>query len=126
MVNIVVDVEIQGGYELLVKIDNLRKTYITKIDEALQRGAEIIFGNAYSMCPIKTGLLRDSIRIEHPNILEYLIIAGNASAYYAIFQEYGFRHFATGNFIINPFMRPAVEISKNDILEEIKVAMELE
>ena len=125
-----VEIELVGGKELMAKIDRLRGQSDKEFDEALGRGAEIVAQNARYMCPIAfgfadTGLLLSTIRVEHPDILHYDIIAGGGKCDFAKYVEYGFRHVGSGKFVINSFMRPALIDSISDILNLLKGTFEL-
>ena len=66
-----------------------------------------VASEARALAPYKTGALKSSIQEEYPggNILARI----NVFQEYGIYQELGFHHWITGQFIQNAFLTPAVE-----------------
>ena len=64
-------------------------------------------GYAKTYAPIDTGALRNSIATEFPggNVLARI----QTDIHYGKYQELGFHHYISGQFIQNPFLVPAVE-----------------
>ena len=118
-----VELEVYGIQEIITKLDNLTTHFDYNVDKAIGEGAALIYQNAYALCPVKTGALRNSIKINHNGLCDYSITAGGIEAFYGIFQERGFIHHWSGKFIINPFMYPALLLAEDDIRELVKQAI---
>ena len=96
---------------LVAKLDTARLDEITRQMEPraqriLKSAAEQVEGIAKTEVPIDTGALRNSISNEQVAPLTWWVSDG---VEYGIYQELGFRHFGSGQFIQNAFMVPAVE-----------------
>ena len=72
---------------------------------ALTGAALVVEGAAKVLSPIDTGNLRSSIT--HEILTDEARVGLNTE--YAPYQEYGFRHWKSGKFIQNPFLRPALD-----------------
>ena len=69
---------------------------------------ELVVGDAMKNAPYKTGALRASIGAES-DFVSRLVFRITDGVGYGIFQELGFIHWITGQFIQHPFMVPALE-----------------
>ena len=65
-----------------------------------------IQGDAAMLAPYDTGALSAGIHVEEKSATLYWVAD---SVDYGIYQELGFIHYRSGQFIQNPFMVPAVE-----------------
>jgi hypothetical protein len=66
-----------------------------------------VTAEARILAPVDTGALRNSIKDEYPGMP--ILARINVWQYYGLFQELGFHHWRSGEFIQNPFLVPAVE-----------------
>ena len=89
---------------------------IRATNQALEEGAGMVGGEAKSMVPVKTGALRDSIRVEKSRFSDggFLVKAGGSGAYHANLVELG-----TKNMQARPFLRPALHKSEGKIKEMV-------
>ena len=72
--------------ELIKKMQSVRADSGKFLDRALLKGGEKIRGNAVLLCPVDTGELRNSIRVQR--IAPGVVTVGTNKGY-AIFVEYG-------------------------------------
>ena len=72
--------------ELIKKMQSVRADSGKVLDRALLRGGEKIRGNAVLLCPVDTGELRNSIRVQR---LAPGVVTVGTNKEYAIFVEYG-------------------------------------
>jgi len=109
---------------------NFRDNLFNKIEEADKKSREDIRDSIKNYCPVKTGQLKESIKVEGNKILTKVI--------YSKIQEFGgfisaknkdYLKFKIGNayrtvksvFIeANPFFRPGIESAKSKILNNYK------
>jgi hypothetical protein len=106
------DVSIETDTSALDRI--LEKS--ARLNEILNAYANEIVAYAQGIVPIDTGALHDSIeaRVLHDG---FVVEAGrNLPDARARFQEYGFHHVGTNAFIINPFLRPAMDFYRDDLV----------
>jgi hypothetical protein len=122
-----------------------RKTYFI-LGSATESFLVKVFGYARQICPYDTGELQGSIRIEvlekRGDEFRYAVSAGigwsdglrgmgvgsvgqggSNKAFYAIYQELGFKHYASGKFIINPYLRPAFNKYKYKYKAAVRIAL---
>ena len=79
----------------------------TKTDQVIKELAFEAEGNTKAMAPYDTGYLLSSI---HTDPIEVSWMRISVDANYAIYQELGFTHYISGQFIQNPFLTPAIEM----------------
>jgi len=118
------EIEIVGLKELEDKLSNLDKKLSKALDEALNEIAEKIRDDAKSFVPVDTGALRKSIRIEKKGKLQVSIVAGGGGVInprtgrevdYAGYVEFG-----TSRMNPQPYMQPALEKNRDEILRIVK------
>lgn len=119
--------KITGLDELQQKLDDLNGAADSKdVENLLVRCAFIIKNKARELVPVDTGNLRDSI-VATPGkqkagkpISAVVTITRKTGAYYANQVEYG-------NFkqAPQPFMRPAANQSKPEVVETLKVGLKM-
>jgi HK97 gp10 family phage protein len=89
----------------------------------LQEYADRVEERAKELAPVDTGELRDSISV-HVTDTGFVIEAGGGLPdERAKFQEFGFHHYQTGQFIQNAFLRPAVEEFARDLVTDLVAAI---
>ena len=117
-------VRIEGLDELEKQFDRLIDTSKKKVmQKALNAAAAPIKKEAKAKAPIKTGLLKKSIRskqmkhTEKPSVGIFI----NMKAYYWYFLEYG-----TSKMSAQPFMRAAVDAKYEEGVNKFKVKMKEE
>jgi len=118
------EIEIIGLKELEEKLSNLEEKLSKALAEALEEISEKIRDDAKNFAPIDTGALRKSIRIEKKGKLQVSIIAGGGGVInprsgrevdYAGYVEFG-----TSRMAPQPFMQPALEKNRDEILRIVK------
>lgn len=72
--------------ELIKKIQSIRADSGKVLDRALLKGGERIRGNAVLLCPVDTGELRQSVRVQR--LSPGVVIVGTNKEY-AVYVEYG-------------------------------------
>ena len=118
------EIEIIGLTELEDKLSNLDEKLGKALDEALNEIAEKIWDDAKGFAPVDTGSLRKSIRVEKKGKLEVQVIAGGGGVInprtgrevdYAGYVEFG-----TSRMSPQPYMQPALEKNRDEILRVVK------
>lgn len=105
-----VKVEITNLPEFLASMKKLEAQILENIEEALEDSANNLVEKARERVPVKTGDLRDSIKVQKgEGDLNYLV---QASAPHARFIEFGSLKTPA-----RPFLGPAVEESRDGIRE---------
>ena len=89
-----------------------------KVDAALAVGANRVAAEARDRVPVNSGALRDAIRVEHDGPGEYTVLAGDNDAFYGHLVEFG-----TSLTPARPFLIPAVESRRGDVLDDVKRAL---
>ena len=119
-----IQVRIKGIEDIIAKISKIE---IKDLGEELYSNLEIdTIPLAKALAPFKTGALRDSIDIDKAGPMSCMLYDGVP---YGKFQEFGFVHEKTGQFIQNPFMMPALNATipeiakrmKSKIIQEVKL-----
>ena len=72
--------------ELIKKIQSISADSGKVLDRALLKGGESIRGNAVLLCPVDTGELRQSVRVQR--LSPGVVIVGTNKEY-AVYVEYG-------------------------------------
>jgi hypothetical protein len=112
---------------LRVKVENaqelaafLRETFPGALDgnvqDAVQRVSQLMFADAVRLCPVRTGFLQSTIRLEPRGKWTFLL---SARAPYASFVEWGTRFIAP-----RLFMTRAVELHEWEMMMEVWSAVE--
>jgi HK97 gp10 family phage protein len=95
----------------------LRKNVAKSTEDRANEGADIARG----LCPVDTGALRDSIRVEKDEELGWSIVAGDGGAIsYGQYVEFG-----TVKMAAQPFLTPASEQMRTPFLISMKDAVEV-
>jgi len=118
------EIEIVGFRELEDKLSNLDVKLKRALEEALEEIAEKIRDDAKDLVPVDTGSLRKSIRVEKEGELQVSVIAGGGGVInprtgrevdYAGFVEFG-----TSRMSPQPYMQPALEKNRDELLNIVK------
>ena len=118
------EIEIVGLRELEDKLSNLDEKLKRALEEALEEIAEKIRDDAKDLAPVDTGSLRKSIRVEKEGDLQVSVIAGGGGVInprtgrevdYAGYVEFG-----TSKMSPQPYMQPALEKNRDEILRIVK------
>ena len=118
------EIEIVGLRELEDKLSNLEEKLNRALAEALEEIAEKIRDDAKNLAPVDTGALRKSIRVEKEGKLQFSVVAGGGGVVnpktgrevdYAGFVEFGTRRMSP-----KPYMQPALERNRAEILRIVK------
>ncbi len=72
--------------KLINKMKSVRADSGAVLDRALLKGGEKVRGNAVLLCPVDTGELRNSIRVQ---LISPGVVTVGTNKEYAIFVEYG-------------------------------------
>jgi len=106
------------------KLSNLDAKLTNALAEALDEISEKIRDDAKSFAPVDTGALRKSIHVERKGKLEVSIVAGDGGVInprtgrevdYAGYVEFG-----TSRASPQPYMQPALEKNRDEILRIVK------
>lgn len=92
------------------RLNNITRELPREVDDAIKQGAELVAAAAKANVPKRTGDLAAAIHVENTGRQEYTVVAGDRSAFYAHFVEFGTSHSAP-----HPFLVPALESSKDAI-----------
>jgi len=109
------EVEVDGIEELKAKIERLDAVLQARVHDRMKEQAEIMKTVAQSLAPIKTGRLRNSIYAQ----VEDWIARIDASAPYAVYQEFGTR-------FIPPirFLSRAIEMRTQSMISAVSQAVD--
>lgn len=113
-------VEIKGINELLAKAERYAEDVPQRLGAALTRGALLVEREAKALAPVDTGRLRASIThgvTVTPVGAEATVGTG---VEYAVFQEFG-----TSRQPAQPFLFPAFEANRVEIVRSIAEALEV-
>jgi len=100
-----------------------RRSRRAEIAHVLDTFADLIWSRARELVPVETGDLKESIDVQVDDGTIVLRAGEGLEDDRARFQEFGFVHYQTGHFIINPYGRPAVEEYKRPLREAIRNAL---
>lgn len=121
-------ISMKGAKELDLKLSSLPLKVSKKIAmTALRSGGKIIMERAKMLCPVVTGFLQKSIKVRVPRRKkrnEAVILVGidsvpmggrmGGKAFYGAFVEFGW-----GTKAADPFMRPAFDGTRTEVVETI-------
>ena len=99
------------------RIPAITAEMVPRLEAATGAGAELIAGRAKQRVPVNTGRLRDAIHVEADEG-GFAVIAGDTEAFYGHIIEHGGAHSAA-----HPFLIPAAEESKDEVIELVAVAL---
>jgi hypothetical protein len=105
----------------------LRDTFPDALDnrvmEAVRTVGERMADDARKFCPVRTGFLRSTIALDQPTAAKWVFYL-LARAPYAVYVEFGHRARGHRSFV-SPvlFVTRAVELHKDEMMEEIKNAV---
>jgi HK97 gp10 family phage protein len=88
------------------------------VDEALERGAENVAHAAQVRVPVDTGKLRDAIHVESEREGKYVVAGDGGEVFYGHMVEHG-----TTRQPPRPFLVPALEESRNEVVNIVSVAL---
>ena len=97
-----------------------------KVGAAVKVGAEVISEDAARRVPDPSPLgqgLIASIRVEREGVAEYSVNAGDDDAYYAKWVEYGHAARGGGSVPSHPFMVPAEEANRHNVVALVTGAL---
>ena len=109
-----------GVAQTVAKFAALARAAEAANDKILDEAGATIEERAKQLAPVRTGALKDSITTKRDGDDEYV---GTEGIEYARFQEFGFIHVGSGQFIINPFLRPAAEGAAPEILNTSSILL---
>jgi HK97 gp10 family phage protein len=110
-----VEVEVKGVERLAKIFQEYADSLQAELDSVMDQAAQYVHDTAITLVPVRTGRLKSTIHIEKGDEpLTRIVKAGGSEAPYAPFVEYGTRKMAA-----QPFMRPAAEARRNEIVKLI-------
>jgi HK97 gp10 family phage protein len=89
------------------------------VKDALEPGAELIAEEAKVRVPVDEGTLRDAIHVEETDVGWSVVAGDETDAFYGHIIEHG----GTGR-APRPFLTPAAEAKKADVLQLVEDALE--
>lgn len=117
-------IELEGLEELMKKVEDLGRKGARIENQALQKAAEPILNDAKSTSAFhdQSGKLRDGLKISKVKKIggtKYVLVGiekgDNSKIFYGKFLEWG-----TSKMSARPFLQPAYESNKNQVIETIK------
>lgn len=106
-------VKIEGGEKIVKRLKKMDEAAATVLQSAAREGGEIALADAKKRCPVDSGTLRDSLKLENgkatPKKAE-VKVDYDKSVRYGAFVELG-----PGGRPGNPFMREAVDENLDEI-----------
>lgn len=116
------DIKLEGVDEILNKLQQIG-TNVSKLEnKALKNAADPVLEDAKANAPVKTGKLKKGLKIsgiKTKDGIKYVLVGVNKSDNSDIF--YGkFVEFGTSKMSARPFLGPAYEKNKKEIIESIK------
>jgi HK97 gp10 family phage protein len=106
--------KVRGIEELKLKLKKLGKEVNKEMRPALEEAAKIVKEDAKNKAPVRTGVLKKSITVEMVSDQEARIGPGK-EGWYGPFIEFGKVGYAP-----QPFLRPAFDENRQEILNKIK------
>ena len=109
----VIELKVSGINLQIKNLKKLKKDLPKIRDDAMDDYMRRLLAKAKSLCPVKTGALRDSLHTGRKDENTWFLADGVP---YGVFQEYGFAHKKSGQtmgsmsnwgWVQNPFMMPA-------------------
>ena len=90
------------------------------VEVASKKGAEMVAADARRLCPVKSGALKESIKVSKSKYADggHIVSVGGDQQYYASFVELG-----RAGVLAKPFMRPALARNKPKIRKMFRDAL---
>ncbi|MFA5558123.1 MAG: HK97-gp10 family putative phage morphogenesis protein [Methanofastidiosum sp.] len=114
------EIKIEGADKIIAELAKKDNKFIKLLEEGLTESANLVRDRAKGNAPFRTGKLKEAIVSGKPEITENKIGISvgistsvkpfSKDGYYARFQEVG-----TSKMRAHPYLRPALDGSKNDI-----------
>lgn len=115
------DVVLIGDKELLDKLKKIGDGLSDKLKDAVGDAAQVVVDSARGKAPVETGNLKKSIDKEVENSKDnncFFRVGIGKEAWYGRFAEYGTMYKPA-----RPFLRPAVDENKDDVVKKIREAL---
>lgn len=116
------NIELSGVDEILNKLQKIGANVSKLENQALRNAAEPVLEDAKANAPVRTGKLKEGLKISSIKIKEgmkYVLVgvdkSDNSKIFYSKFIEFG-----TTKMSARPFLGPAYEKNRREIIEEIK------
>ena len=116
------NIELSGVDEILNKLQNIGANVSKFENQALRNAAEPVLEDAKANAPVRTGKLKEGLKISSIKTKEgmkYVLVgvdkSDNSKIFYGKFVEFG-----TTKMSARPFLGPAYEKNKREIVETIK------
>lgn len=115
-------IELSGVDEILNRLQQIGANISRLENKALQDAAEPVLEDAKANAPIRTGKLKEGLKIsgvKNRDGTKYVLVgidrSDNSNIFYGKFIEFG-----TSKMSPRPFLEPAYEKNKKEILKRIK------
>jgi HK97 gp10 family phage protein len=116
------NIELSGVDEILNKLQKIGVNVSRLENQALRNAAEPVLEDAKANAPIRTGKLKEGLKIsgvKNRDGTKYVLVgidkSDNSKIFYGKFIEFG-----TSKMSPRPFLEPAYDKNKKEILERIK------
>lgn len=116
------NIELSGVDEILNRLQQIGANVSRLENQALRNAAEPVLEDAKANAPVRTGKLKEGLKISSIKIKEgmkYVLVgvdkSDNSKIFYSKFIEFG-----TTKMSARPFLGPAYEKNRREIIEEIK------
>ncbi len=105
-------IRILGVERVVSRLDRIKNRINAFVDSSVSEAGELCWRRARELAPVRTGRLRDSIRISRARRGEAIV---EATAPYAGYVEYGTRYMKP-----RPYMRPAAAEAVEKLREKLR------
>jgi len=116
------NIELSGVDEILIRLQQIGANVSRLENQALRNAAEPVLEDAKANAPVRTGKLKEGLKISSIKTKEgmkYVLVgvdkSDNSKIFYGKFVEFG-----TTKMSARPFLGPAYEKNKREIVETIK------
>jgi len=112
-------------FDVNIKLKSIPKveTRLKRISQVYADYADKAYKRAQQLVPVDTGDLKASMKVAVTENGFTLEAGAGLPDKRAEYQEYGFHHYQTGQFIQNPYLRPAIEEIRADLIRDIAIAI---
>lgn len=101
------------------RIPRITAELAARIDQLTRDAADTVVKGARDRAPVDSGDLKDAIRVEQEADSKYSVTAGDRKAFYGHMVEFG-----TVRTSPRPFLVPALEASREDIIRAARARLE--
>ena len=108
-----------SSFKTIAALREMGEHVLSAAKAELKKGADKVVADAKSLCPVRTGKLRDSIKAEPNKDGSVYVISANAQnngVYYGAIVEFSPK-------INKPFLYPAMEQNRQQIYDNVSAAI---